>query len=161
MYTYDPAQVSVLVLTPASAILAVSSEGERGDGPLGDSVVTGLAAGTFVTAQFTKPLSRTFDGVDGEVARSLTSSRRGSIVITLEAASPFNGMFSRMAEGDRATGLGLSQIAISDRAAQRPLVLGIGAWVRTIPKMTRGTELAPVAWTFDVGNLSITHRVSE
>lgn len=124
--TFDPKQVSVIV---------------------GVRPVSGFADGTFVTATRDEDAFSKKVGADGEVARTKSNNRTGSVVVTIMQTSKDNDFFS----GLEAAGT-VVPIFIRD-ASGRTLVAAEEAWVKKVADVEFGKESGDRAWTFDCGDI--------
>lgn len=129
--SYDASEVSVIVGTRA---------------------LSGLAEGTFVNVardedSFTKQV-----GADGEVTRSKTNNRSGSIEITLQQGSSDNLYLSGLHTADENTGNGIFPVIVKDNSGES-LAFGREAWVRKPADQAFGRDAAERTWVIDVAEL--------
>src|SRR4051812_46637986 len=102
--------------------------------------ITGYAEGTFIKVArgadtFTKHV-----GSDGEVARTRSRDKSGSITITLMGSSLSNDDLSVAAALDELRGDGVGPILLKDLQGSS-IAGGPNAWVRKVPDLERAKEL--------------------
>lgn len=116
-------------------------------------LVTGFANGK-ITVQRDTPISRTFRGVDGEVARLLTDNRIGTITIPLLRTSPSNISFSILANADELTGAVGFPVLIKDLDGTDLIVAAI-AHIESFPRPRFGLGETVLEWTFKTGDVRL------
>ena len=130
--TYNAAEVSVLV---------------------GTRRLTGLAEASFVKATrdveaFTKKV-----GATGEVTRSKSNNKAGTVEVTLDQASNDNDFLSELAALDEASSAGIVPISIIDGSGTTVIFARQG-WVQKLPEVDKGRESGENVWIFDTGQMS-------
>ena len=135
MKTYNPKEVSVII---------------------GSRPLKGFADGTFVKAgrdadAYTKKV-----GVDGEVTRTKTNDKSGTIEITLQQSAEDNDYLSSIALTDELTGAGTVPALIRD-AKGTSLATSPAVWVKKLPEMEFGKESGNRAWVFECAILEMFH----
>ena len=126
--TYNAAEVSVIV-------------GTKG--------LKGLAEGSFVKVardedSFTKKV-----GSDGEVTRSKTNNRTGSIEITLDQSSPDNSYLQSLVNTDENTGAGIVPSKVMDQSGDY-VAVAAESWVRKPADNEFGRDSGERTWIIDV-----------
>jgi hypothetical protein len=119
---------------------------------VGSRPASGIADGTFVRIERTNDAFSMKEGADGEVTRSKSGSKSGTITITLEQASAYNDYLSSLAITDELTGAGMVPILVRD-AKGTSLFTSPAAWVRKMPDTEFGKESGPREWVFDCSEL--------
>lgn len=120
----------------------------------GNERLTGLAEGSFVTATrdedtFTKQV-----GADGEVTRSRTNNKAGSIEITVQQGSNANDILSALHNTDEDTGAGIFSVAVVDSFG-RTAIAGAQAWVRKPADTEFARDAGERTWTIDCAELTM------
>lgn len=120
----------------------------------GTRQLTGLAEGSFVVVTrdeqtFTKKV-----GADGEVTRSKTNNKAGSVVLTLDQSSDSNDFLSESHNIDENTGLGIKPLNIVDGSGTT-VVFAREAWVQKPADMDKGRDSGENAWTLDTGPMDV------
>ena len=131
--TYNSAEVSVIV---------------------GTRRATGLVEGSFVTAirdaqTFTKQV-----GSDGEITRSKTNNKAGSVQIVVQQGSDFNDFLSELHLIDENTSNGIVPIMVIDDSGTTN-IFARQAWIQKPADMSRAAEAGEVTWTIDTGRMDI------
>ncbi len=129
--TYDPKQVVVLI----------------GGVPVG-----GFADGTFLNVTRTADTFTKHVGADGNTSRTKSSDRSGEMTITLAQTSPSNDVLSGFALADELSNNGIVPILIKDLSGRTALVSAFG-WIRKMPDVEFGKEVADRAWVFDLADI--------
>lgn len=123
---------------------------------VGGVILSGFGDGDFVTAKYDEDRYTKKIGADGEVSRSRTASRAGSIEVVLSATSKTNDELSAL--------FNLGQFG----AFEAPVPLGIAdlsgrslagaskSWLKTAPDMVFGKEVGERTWVFDCADLTMT-----
>ena len=111
--------------------------------------ISGFAEDSFVEcAPAEEGFSRKV-GADGEVVRSHSNNNCYDVTVTLLQTSLSNGVLSAAAVADRATGLGLAPLSITEITSGSEHFFP-QAWVE-VPTWARGKEAGEQAWTFHTG----------
>lgn len=131
--SYDASEVSIIV---------------------GTRPLSGLAEGTFVNAvrdeqNFTKQV-----GADGEVTRSKTNNKSGTIEITLQQGSESNDYLSTLALADENTGNGTFPVTVIDRSGTT-VIFGREAWIQKPADMGLGRDAGERTWVIDVAEMDM------
>lgn len=93
-------------------------------------------------------------GGRGDVARSKTRNKSGSVTFRLMASSPFNAILSAIHNNDVAkpNGAGVSSLQVADKNGAS-LDFARKAWIRKIPDQDYADEDQPVEWVIDCAQL--------
>lgn len=110
--------------------------------------IVGYADGTFVAVERADDAFTMQVGSSGEVARSRSQNRSGSITFTLMQTSASNDVLSEAAAQDEATGLGTGPAFIRDNLG-RTVVNAPYAWVRKLPTLEFAKAAGSRVWVLD------------
>lgn len=116
--------------------------------------ITGYADGTFVkTARDTKSFGDKA-GAGGDVVRTRSLDKRGSMVITLQAASPSNDYLSTCITTDELKGnqVGMAQVTDGNGTS---LMEGASAWVEAPADSEYAAESGNREWTIRITELKM------
>lgn len=116
--------------------------------------VTGLAEDSAIEATRDADAYTKYVGVDGEVTRSKSRNKSGSVKIKLAGSSAYNDIFSALASADELNDEGVVPIALKDLKGSSTAFAG-QAWVKKIPGRTVGKEVGEVEWEFDCSVLNL------
>ena len=133
MATYDPKKVTCNV---------------------GNAVISGFAAGTFVEVERSADAVAPLVGTQGEYAWALNRDRSGVITLTLMQVSQSNDVLFAMALADEQTGAGGRALTIQDLNG-RTLVSSPEVRVLKTPTLSYGAEVAPREWRLVAGALEL------
>ena len=123
---------------------------------VGGVIITGFADGDFITAKYDEDRYIKKIGADGEVGRSRTASRAGTIEIVVSATSKANDELSALFNFAQIGGIDPPvPIAVADLSG-RALCLASKAWVKTAPDMKFSKEIAENTWVMDAADLTFT-----
>lgn len=121
---------------------------------IGGVIVTGFADGDFCVAKYADPRYTAKAGADGEVGRSKTASRMGTIEITLSHTSAANAELSDLFKLGMVGGTdAVVPITVADLSGGG-LVTASAAWLDTAPDFTRGKEISDAVWLIGCADLS-------
>jgi len=113
---------------------------------VGEVIITGFADGDFITAKYDDDRYTKKVGADGEVGRSRTASRAGTIEIVVASTSKANDELSALFNFAQIGGIDPPvPIAVSDLSG-RSLCFASKAWVKTAPDMKFGKEIGENTW---------------
>ena len=116
--------------------------------------LTGLADGTFVTAERTNDMYVVSTGADGTHTRSKSSDRSGVIVITLKQTSEDNAFLNGLAIADELSGS--STVPAMIRDSQGTLVINSAdCWFQKTAGVELGKEAGDRVWTLQCAELDI------
>ena len=94
-------------------------------------------------------------GLDGEVARSISTDGRHTVTLTLQQTSPSNDVLSGLAAVDKLTcGAGSFPLLIQDLCG-RTMFATDKAWISRAPNVTFGRETVDREWTLRTGTPSV------
>lgn len=130
--TYSPDKVSVVV---------------------GDRPITGFAEGDAISAVRDNDTFTDVSGMSGEVARTKSNDKRGTITLTLLQSSPDNEYLSNLAAADEETGTGVFNILIRDQDGTS-LHEAETAWINKPADASYGKEQTDREWTIKCASLS-------
>lgn len=131
--TYDPSKVIVTI---------------------GGVIVSGFGDGDFITAKYDEDRYKKYSGADGEVSRSKTASRAGSVEVVLAQTSKANDELSALFNLALFGGTdGVFPIGVADLSG-RTVIAAAKCWIKTAPDATFGVEVTDRTWTFDTADLS-------
>jgi hypothetical protein len=129
--TYDPKEITII---------------------FGATIVSGFADGSFVKVERTTDTWSTVAGADGEVSRSKSNDKRGTITITLQQTSLTNDIFSAYFQADELTNNGVLPVIVKNirgidihTAAQ--------AWVKKPAAVEYGKESGSREWIIETDEL--------
>lgn len=124
--TYDPRDVAVIV-----------------DG----RIITGVADGTFVSAEKEEDQWEPYVGAQGEVARARNAHPIGTISVTVEHTSPSNAHLAQLAGSSR-----LFPARVVDRQNNNVSIGGSACWVQKPGSMEFGGEVSEIEWVIVVAD---------
>jgi hypothetical protein len=116
--------------------------------------ITGFADGTFVNAERDSPSFSKKVGSDGEVARSKSADKSGTIKLTLLQTAQANEILSAELERDELTGHNMGPVSIEDLFGST-LVAGAQAWIERPSPVAMGKEADSREWTIHVADMMI------
>lgn len=116
--------------------------------------IQGYADGTFVKWSRRVETFKDSAGAGGDVVRVRSRDKRGTVVITLQAASSSNDVLQAFADADEATGLGYGTLMIKD-ANGTTLIVAEKAWVEKLPDGEYATDASNREWTIACAELVI------
>jgi hypothetical protein len=133
-HVYDPNEVSIVAA--------------------GVPVEGGFADGTFVEVDQDSDDFVDVVGVDGDVTRSKTNDRRGTITITLMQSSQSNAVLSALSNIDRKTGngAGVGPLLIKDNQGTT-LYAAEKSWIAKPPAAGFDKTAGPRAWKIRCADL--------
>lgn len=130
--TYDPRDVMVVV---------------------NGTVLTGLAEGTFVTAEKASENYVKYVGAQGEVARSRNADPTGTITVTLAQTSPSNALLNNLARSRE-----IFSAFVIDRNSQQVQAGGSTCWIQKQAPISRGAEIETREWVIEVADYDQTEN---
>lgn len=131
--TYDPSQVATIV----------SGVSMSGYGP-----------DTFIAVAREVPSWSKKVGGKGEVGRSKSSNKSGSITLTIMQTSSDNDFLSGLALLDEQTGSGTFPIIIKD-ASGSTVVSALNCWISKYPDPEFAQEVGVREWVFDCDSINM------
>jgi len=120
---------------------------------VGGSIITGYADGTFVKVARDDDAYKKVVGADGEISRTKSPNRGGYVELTLKQDSDSNAILGGYAALDEATGDGIVPVLVKDNLDYT--AIGSKGWVRKLPDMERGKDLANMVWTIDIAKFEL------
>lgn len=124
---------------------------------VGNVILSGFSDGDFVTCKYSENRYTAKAGADGEVARSKTASRMGTVEIVLSHTSAANDELSQqfnlaLMGGDSPT----VPIQVSDLSGTGQ-VTASNAWLSIAPDFVRGIEIGEATWTFECADMAFNY----
>lgn len=116
--------------------------------------LNGLAPDTFLKVSRSEDSFMPTVGAGGEVARAQSRNRLGEVELTLMATSQANDLLSAIANADELSGLGVGTIFIKELNGST-ICMSESAWIKKMPDIERGKEIATVTWVFTCANLQM------
>lgn len=115
----------------------------------------GYADGEFVRVETQTEDFTSKAGTDGEVTRSKTNDRRGTVTIMLEQTSPANAELSALRALDINTpgGAGVGALLIRDRLNGETLYRAAEAWIQKLPDSSFDRESQSREWVIECAKL--------
>lgn len=121
----------------------------------GTATLKGLSEDDFVTIEQDTDDFTDVVGVDGEVTRSKTNDRRGTLTVRLMQTSDSNDLLSAINNADfrAANGAGISAVMVRDRGTGRALYAGPESWIAKPPQVVYGRSAKVREWKIRIANL--------
>jgi hypothetical protein len=116
--------------------------------------LSGFAPDTFLKATRSTDAFALKIGAGGEAARALSRDRSGEVTLTLMATSQSNDLLSAIANADEQSGQGVGALFIKELNGTT-LLMAESAWVKKMPDLERGTDIATVEWVFTCADLTV------
>ncbi len=115
------------------------------------NIISGFSDGAMVVVErevdaFTKVV-----GADGEVSRTRSANKSGSVTITLKQDSDSNSILGAIAALDELTGAETGPLALTDLAGNT--VFAANCWVKKLPKVEYGKDLTNREWVLECDNI--------
>ena len=122
---------------------------------VGGVILTGTTDGDFVTAKYDEDRYTAKAGADGEVGRSKTASRMGTIEIVLSSSSKSNDALSALFNLAQIGGIDNPvPVAVADLSG-RDVAFCSNGWLKTTPDMVKGKEIGDRTWVFQCADLTL------
>jgi hypothetical protein len=121
----------------------------------GGFLLSGFADGTFVKVEPEDDRFKKLVGADGEVTRTKSANRSGTITVTLLQTSNSNAVLSNLARIDDLTGYGSFDVLCKDNLGN--VAFAATGWIRKVPGPEYGKEQSNREWTIDCSYLDITY----
>ena len=122
---------------------------------VGGVILTGTTDGDFVTAKYDEDRYTAKAGADGEVGRSKTASRMGTIEIVLSSSSKSNDALSALFNLAQIGGIDNPvPVAVADLSG-RDVAFCSNGWLKTTPDMVKGKEIGERTWVFQCADLTL------
>jgi hypothetical protein len=116
------------------------------------ATLQGFADGTFVAIERSSDSFTKHVGADGEVARTQSADKSGTVTVTLLQTSASNDVLSALAVADERTGLGTGPLSVVD-ASGRTVALCAEAWIKKPASIGFSKEAEGREWVFECGHL--------
>lgn len=133
----------VLTYDPGSVIVSI-----------GGANMSGFADGTFVVVEREEDSFVKHVGADGEVSRSKSNNKSGSLTLTLASTSNSNAVLSGFATVDENTGDGIVPVLVKDASGTSVYFAG-EAWVRKPANAEFGNEVGDREWVLDLASVEM------
>lgn len=130
--TYDPGQVSIIIG--------------------GFDISQGLADGTFITVARDEPMWTSIKGAAGEVTRSKSNDKSGTLTFTCMQSSDANDILSGFAAADEYGNAGLFPALVKD-ASGRSVYSAETAWIEKYSDSEFGREATSREWVIKTDTL--------
>jgi hypothetical protein len=117
------------------------------------NLITGFAAGTFISAERAEDTFSAEAGASGEVARVRNRNKLGTVTLTLMQTSPSNDVLSAQAKRDELSGTGAGSLLVKDLGGTT-LIASPSAWIKKPPAVEFAKELSNREWVLE-GELDI------
>ena len=131
--TYDPANVIVSI---------------------GGTPMSGYADGTFINVSRDENAFTKVTGADGEVGRSKSNNRSGSLTLTLMQTSMSNDILSAIALLDEVSNAGVVPVLVKEIGTDTILMAGEG-WIQKMPSYEASKEIGNREWILDLATLGM------
>ena len=93
-------------------------------------------------------------GSQGDVVRVRSRDRRGTVGITLQAASPSNDIMSAYAATDESAGTAYGPVMVKDLNGTT-IIRGNNAWIKKLPDTAYGKDHGSRKWEIRVAELEM------
>lgn len=131
--TFDPKQVQVII---------------------GGNQITGFADGEFVNVERDEDTFTKVVGADGEVSRSKSNNRSGTLTLTLLQTSASNDILSAIMIADELSNSGIVPVYIKDTLGTSVLFAGEG-WIMKPPAHANDKEITNREWAIQLASVDI------
>ena len=131
LFTYDPKDIILIV---------------------GGIAISGFADGEMVSAERTNDSFAMVSGTDGDVSRSKSNDKTGTITVTHQQTSPSNDVLSGFAQLDEESNDGVVPVLIKDLNGTS-LYFSEHAWVKKPAAAGHAKEISPREWLLDCAKL--------
>lgn len=130
--TYSPKEISVIVA---------------------GTIITGFAEDSFLSIERSSDAFDKVVGADGEVARTASADRSGTITITLLQTSASNDILSALQLADEISLAGKFPVMVKDTLGTS-LYLSATAWVQKVSDADYGSSIGEREWVIECADLS-------
>lgn len=117
-------------------------------------LINGYAPDTFVEIERNEDGFTEQVGTLGDVCRTRSLNRTGTVTITLMASAAVNDMLTAIAIFDEQTGYGTGPLLMKDLNGST-VAAASTAWIRKLPRIERGNEAGTIQWIIACANLDI------
>lgn len=120
---------------------------------LGEVIFSGYADGSMIQAERAADSFTPHVGADGEVSRTRSRNRMGSVTVTLKQTSLTNDALSALLAADELLGTGIRPLTLRDMSGTT-LLAADRAWLRKPAASEFGKDQADRQWVIDCATLS-------
>lgn len=128
---------------------------EQGVTIVGGAIITGFGDGDYITVKYDEDRYIKKTGCDGEVGRSRTASRAGTIEIVTSATSKANDELSAIFNFAQIGGIDPPVVFSHADLSGRSFAAASKAWIKTTPDYKFGKEIGENVWILDAADLAI------
>jgi len=121
---------------------------------IGGVPMSGFGEDTFVAVARDEDAFTKVVGADGEVSRSKSANRAGSLTLTLMQTSLSNDVLSALAAADELDGRGVVPVLIKDLTGTTTLFAAHG-WIRKVPDVELGKDIGTREWVIDTADMDV------
>lgn len=121
---------------------------------IGVFIITGFAPGTFITVAREAQTYTKTAGADGEVARTKSRNRSGSVTFVLMGTSPSNADLAAILIADENAGTGVTDLMIKDNSGN-DLHIAAESWGQKPPNAPYGDELSNREYVWDCADITM------
>lgn len=107
--------------------------------------IVGFADGDSITSTLDEDAYADSSGSQGDVVRVRNRNMLGDLTIVLQAESPSNDRLSALADVDRATGLGVKPLTLTNLNS-RTVLHAAKAWIKKRPDVPMGKDAGTRTW---------------
>jgi len=122
---------------------------------IGTRRIKGFAEGSEIKVARDEDSFKKTVGADGEVSRSKTNNRSGSIEFELMSTSEDNNYLQNLVNIDENSGAGIVPAKVIDKSGTE-LEFSAQSWIRKPADRGRGSETGKRTWTIDCATLDFT-----
>jgi len=132
--------MSVKTYSPGDTILTI-------DG----NIITGFADGTFIVVEREVDAYAKVVGADGEVSRTKSANRSGSMTLTLKQSSNSNYTLGTLAAADEQSDASVVDIQCEDNLGN--ITFAGEGWIRKQPNQELSSDETSREWAFDMARI--------
>ena len=114
--------------------------------------ISGFGEATFVSVEREEENFVKVVGADGNVSRSKTNNKSGSLTITLQQTSPSNDVLSGLAAKDEATSDAIFPVIVKDVTGGSRIFSATG-WMQGVPVIEFAKEISTREWIIDLADI--------
>lgn len=118
---------------------------------IGGNLMSGYADGTFVTVEREVDGMTKVVGADGEVSRTRSANKSGSLTLTLKQTSDSNRILGAYLAADEEDGSGVIDVLCSDNLGNK--VFAAEGWIRKVPNIELSSEQTNREWALDLATI--------
>jgi len=116
------------------------------------NIISGYADGTFVSVEREVDAYTKVVGADGEVSRTRSANRSGTLTLTLKQTSDSNRVLGSLMLQDETDDSGSFDCYVKDNLGNK-LFTGIG-WIRKVPTFEYGSDESNREWAIDLATVT-------